>query len=84
MDTGTNGQGLPATDSGGVESGVMHAASDAMQSLPTDAEALRALLLATLAERDELAAQNDKLRHLLLKLKRLQFGQKAERLPEEQ
>lgn len=62
----------------------MHAASDAMQSLPTDAEALRALLLATLAERDELAAQNDKLRHLLLKLKRLQFGQKAERLPEEQ
>ena len=47
--------------------------------------------MATLAERDdlatqrdELAIQNDRLRHLLLKLKRLQFGAKSERLPEEQ
>ncbi len=36
------------------------------------------------AERDALASQNDRLRHLLLKLKRLQFGAKSERLPEEQ
>ena len=36
------------------------------------------------AERDALASQNDRLRHLLLKLKRMQFGAKSERLPEEQ
>ena len=36
------------------------------------------------AERDALVLQNDWLRHLLLKLKRMQFGAKSERLPEEQ
>ena len=43
------------------------------------------------AERDRLAAecgalagQNDRLRHLLLRLKRMQFGARSERLPEEQ
>lgn len=36
------------------------------------------------AERDALASQNDRLRHLLLRLKRMQFGAKSERLPEEQ
>ena len=62
-----------------------------MQSLPEDAEALRALILATFAERDAavterdiLQAQNDRLRHLLLKLTRMQFGARSERLPEEQ
>jgi transposase len=70
---------------------VMHAACDNTQSLPEDAEALRVLVLATMAERDAavterdtLLAQNDRLRHLLLKLTRMQFGAKAERLPEEQ
>jgi transposase len=67
-------------------------------NLPADAEALRALLLATMAERDAvlaerdaaiaerdaLAVHNERLAHLLLKLKRLQFGRKSERLPEEQ
>src|SRR5215208_5310692 len=66
--------------------------------LPADAGALRALVLAMMAERealtaeretlaterDTLQAQNDRLRHLLLKLQRLQFGRKAERLPDEQ
>ena len=62
-----------------------------MQSLPEDAEALRALILATFAERDAavserdtLLAQNDRLRHLLLKLTRMHFGARSERLPEEQ
>src|SRR5258707_2288325 len=62
-----------------------------MQSLPQDTEALRALILATFAERDAavterdtLQAQNDRLRHLLLKLTRIQFGARSERLPEEQ
>jgi transposase len=35
-------------------------------------------------ERDLLLAQNDRLRHLLLKLTRMQFGARSERLPEEQ
>ena len=59
--------------------------------LPDDAAALRSLLLearaqlGTLAaERDALAEQNERLQHLLLKLKRRQFGVKSERLPEEQ
>jgi transposase len=62
-----------------------------IQSLPEDAEALRALILATFAERDAavserdiLLAQNDRLRHLLLKLTRMHFGARSERLPEEQ
>jgi transposase len=69
-----------------------------MQSLPEGIDALRALVLATiverdvtLAERDALAlerdtlqTQNDRLRHLLLQLKRMHFGARSERLPEEQ
>ena len=66
-------------------------ASDTMQSLPETVEALRALVLATFAERDAvvterdtLLTQNDRLRHLLLKLTRMHFGARSERLPEEQ
>src|SRR6201747_1319049 len=62
-----------------------------MRNLPDDIAALRALMLATIAERDAavterdiLQAQNDRLRHLLLKLTRMQFGARSERLPEEQ
>jgi transposase len=69
----------------------MRAAGDDTPTLPKDPTALRALLLETLAkfdtlvaERDALASQNERLQHLLLKLKRRQFGQKSERLPEEQ
>jgi transposase len=65
--------------------------ADNMQSLPQDTEALRALILATFAERDAavterdvLQAQNDRLRHLLLKLTRMQFGAMSERLPDDQ
>ena len=36
------------------------------------------------AECEALATQNDRLRHLLLRLKRMQFGARSERLPEEQ
>ncbi len=69
----------------------MRAAPDPTPTLPETADALRALLLAAwaerdsaVAERDALAIQNDRLRHLLLRLKRMQFGAKSERLPEEQ
>ena len=36
------------------------------------------------AERNDLAEQNERLQHLLLKFNRLQFGAKSEKLPEEQ
>jgi transposase len=45
---------------------------------------LMAKLEATVSERDALAEQNDRIRHLLLTRKRMQFGAKSERLPEEQ
>jgi transposase len=64
---------------------------DNAPNLPDDIEALRALVLATFAERDAavserdiLQTQNDRLRHLLLKLTRMQFGARSERLSEEQ
>lgn len=69
----------------------MRAAGDDTPSLPDEPEALRALLLETralvdtlVAERDALVERNERLHHLLLKLKRRQFGAKSERLPEEQ
>src|SRR5271157_5635959 len=69
----------------------MHSAPEEMQGLPGDIEGLRALLLTTMAERDAalserdaLQEQNDRLYHLLRKLRRMQFGARSERLPEEQ
>ena len=69
----------------------MDSRRDDMQSLPEGIDALRALVLATMSERDALAlerdtlqTQNDRLRHLLLQLRRLHFGPRSERLPEEQ
>jgi transposase len=69
-----------------------------VSSLPTDADALRALVLSMMAEQDALKSERDaltaerdallerteRLHHLLLRLKRLQFGCKSERLPEAQ
>ena len=60
---------------------VMDLPRDDMQSLPEGIEALRALVLATMSERDAavterdtLLAQNDRLRHLLpLQLRRMHF-----------
>src|SRR3954468_23059171 len=69
----------------------MRVAAANTPSLPDNPEALRALLLSVIAERDNLAAErdalaarNEQLHHLLLKLKRRQFGAKSERLPEDQ
>lgn len=53
-------------------------------NLPEDPAALRAMLLSVMAERDAAVARNERLHHLLLQLKRRQFGRKSERLPEEQ
>src|SRR5215472_943863 len=55
--------------------------------LPEDIETLRGLLRSVaaerdtvLAERDLLAEQNDRLRHLLRQLQRMQFGRRSEKL----
>ena len=72
--------------------------STATEDLPAEPEALRALVLTmmaernaaiaerdtAMAERDELATRNERLHALLLKLRRMQFGRKSERLPAEQ
>src|SRR5271168_3919187 len=70
---------------------VMDSPRTDLQSLPASIEALRALVLTTMSERDAavterdiLLAQNDRLRHLLLQLRRMHFGARSERLPEEQ
>jgi len=75
---------------------VTHA--DKAAILPTDADALRALVLsmtveleAVTSERNALTAERNRLlerlerqQHLLLKLSRMKFGQKSERLPDDQ
>ncbi|WP_424138299.1 IS66 family transposase [Roseomonas chloroacetimidivorans] len=62
----------------------MRAADVDLASLPDDPAALRALLVAVVAERDALAERNERLRHLLEKLRRMQFGKRSERLPQDQ
>jgi transposase len=76
----------------------MRADGKPINAVPEDPAILRALLLSAwserdhvvaernnvLAERDALAEQNERLQHLLLKLTRLKFGTKAERLPDKE
>ena len=59
--------------------------------LPSDPDALRAIILAERAEkqrlieeRDELNAANEKLHHMIAVLRRARFGRKSERLSEDQ
>jgi transposase len=61
------------------------------ETLPEDVAALRALVLTAWAERDtervekaQLAEQNDRLRHLIRQLQRMQFGRRSERLDPDQ
>ena len=75
----------------------MRAAEGDATSLPDDLAGLRALLAAAImerdalkverdvvaAERDALAERNERLQHLLEKLRRMQFGKKSERRPED-
>ena len=69
----------------------MRAADVDIESLPDDPAVLRALVVslaaerdAVLAERAALEARNERLEHLLQKLRRMQFGKRSERLPEDQ
>src|SRR4051794_28334571 len=73
----------------------MHSAPE---PLPNDVAALRAMLVAAWSERDveraekaqlaaeydQLAAQNDRLRHLIRQLQRLRFGRRSEKLNPDQ
>jgi transposase len=53
-------------------------------ALPEDVESLRALVLALLAERDELAARLARTEQMLHQLQRTQFGRRSERLDPDQ
>lgn len=62
-----------------------------LQNLPTDPDALRALVLSMKSERDALEVERDELlqtverqKQLIRQLNRMQFGRKSERLPEDQ
>src|SRR5215212_3275622 len=63
----------------------------APEPLPNDIAALHAMLVVAWAERDaeraekaQLASQNDRLRHLIRQLQRLQFGRRSEKLDPDQ
>jgi len=65
--------------------------NESTDPLPTDIEALHALVAAmraerdaAIAERDQALSQNDRLRHLLRQLQRAQFGRRSEKLDPEQ
>lgn len=65
--------------------------SEIANQLPTDIEALHALVAAAraerdaaIAERDHALSQNDRLRHLLRQLQRAQFGRRSEKLDPDQ
>ena len=64
---------------------------DITDQLPTDIDALQALVAATraerdaaIAERDHALSQMDRLRHLLRQLQRAQFGRRSEKLDPQQ
>src|SRR4051794_33962884 len=72
--------------------------NSASEPLPNDVAALHVMLVAAWAERDaeraekaqlaaecnQLASQNDRLRHLIRQLQRLQFGRRSEKLDPDQ
>jgi transposase len=65
--------------------------ADHSAALPTEIEALQALVTsvlaerdAAIAERDELAARNAKLEHLIREIRRAHFGRKSERIDDDQ
>jgi transposase len=73
------------------ESDSVSRVSEIAPRLPTDIEALQALVAAAcaerdvaIAERDQALSQIDRLRHLLRQLQRAQFGRRSEKLDPEQ
>ena len=60
------------------------AAAAARDALAAECDSVAAERDGVVSERDELAVQYERLRHFLLKLRRMQFGPRSERLPEDQ
>lgn len=64
------------------------AVTDAIDTLPNDMDGLRALILAEraahAAERDKLAARNDRLEAIIAEIRRAYFGRKSERITDDQ
>ena len=65
--------------------------TNAPSALPTDVDALHALILAEraahaaiLAERDQLAAHNEKLEYIVAEMRRAMFGRRSERIDDDQ
>jgi transposase len=62
--------------------------TDAIDRLPNDIEALRALIVAErtahVAERDKLTARNARLEEILAEIRRAHFGRKSERINDDQ
>ena len=58
--------------------------SETANQLPTDVDALQALVMTMRAERDAAIAERDRLRHLLRQLERMQFGRRSEKLDADQ
>jgi transposase len=58
--------------------------SEIADELPTDIDALQALVAAAQAQRDAALAECDRLRHLLRQLQRAQFGRRSEKLDPDQ
>src|SRR5258708_34825200 len=58
--------------------------SEIADELPTDIDALQALVAAAHAQRDAAIAECDRLRHLLRQLQRAQFGRRSEKLDPDQ
>jgi transposase len=64
------------------------AVSNAIDTLPNDMDGLRALILAEraahAAERDKLAARNERLEAIIAEIRRAHFGRKSERITDDQ
>jgi transposase len=63
---------------------LLRKALEKVDTLSAERDALSSRCEGVTAERDALVEQNERLRHLLLKLQRRQFGRKSERLTDEQ
>ena len=94
QDDSADGTLLP----GAAESVIVRAMTNAPSALPDDIDALRALIAAareahavllaernTIAvERDELAARNEKLEHIVAEMRRAMYGRRSERIDDNQ
>lgn len=91
QDDSVDGSLLP----GAAESACLRAMTNAPSALPLDVDALHALIraeraahvaahAAILAERDQLAARNEKLEYIVAEMRRAMYGRRSERIDDNQ